>query len=79
MTTKIIMPNGHVLVLEPDTEPDVADKVGQQYINLLASHVEAEHREHIARLLMVLLIPLIPFFFFAYLGRILWVRLSRVA
>ena len=77
-TSTIILTNGHVLVLKPNTPPETAVVIADEYVGLVNKHLERITGEHKAQMFMILLIPLILFALFAFLARWLWNKLLKL-
>ena len=77
-TATIVLANGHVLVLKPNTPPETAVKVADEYVGLVNRHVERITGEHKARMFMILLIPLVLLTLFAFFARWLWNKLLKL-
>jgi len=77
-TSSIVLANGHVLVLKPNTPPTTAVAVADEYVDLVKAQVVKASQQHEAQMFTILLIPLVLFSLFAFFARWLWNKISTL-
>lgn len=77
-TSSIVLANGHVLVLKPNTPSTTAVAIADEYVGLIMAQVKKASQQHEAQMFTILLIPLVLFTLFAFFARWLWNKISKL-
>ena len=75
---EVIAPNGDTIVLDQNTSDEAANKIAEEYVDLLQMRVDGLGAELKVQMFIVILIPILLLILFAFFSRWIWNRIPKL-
>jgi len=75
---EVIAPNGDTIVLDQNTSDEAANKIAEEYVDLLQIRVDGLGAELKVQMFFVILIPILLLILFAFFSRWIWNRIPKI-